>query len=79
MSYLMLEEDISSRLKVLKCLFQYPIDCLFPPNGFRRAVYYHPIVLLQIASWLWRASHIDAVYDVALPSSQVLQKPVVER
>jgi hypothetical protein len=79
MYYPMLVENILGRFKVLKCLFQYPIDCLFPPNGFRRAVYYHPIVLLQIASWMWRASHINAVYDVALPSSQVLQQPVVER
>ena len=68
-----------SRLKVLKCLFQYPIDCLVPSNDLLRAVCYHPIVPLQIAPWMWRASHINAVYDVALPFPQVLQKPVVER
>ena len=75
----MMEENILSRLKVLKCLFQYPIDCLVPSNDLLRAVCYHPIVPLQIAPWVWRASHINAVNDVALPDPQLLQKPVVER
>ena len=75
----MLVKNISSRLKVLKCLFQYPIDYLFPQNDLPRAVCYHPIVPLQVDQWLWRASYINAVQDVALPSPQLLRKSVVER
>ena len=74
----MLEENILSGLKVLRCLFQYPVDRLFPLNDLLRAIFYDPIVPLQIASWMWRADHVDVIYDVALPSTQVLKEPVVE-
>ena len=70
---------MSSRLKVLKCLFQYPIDRLFPPIDRPRAVFDKPIVPLSIAPWMWRAVHVDAVQNKALPSPQVLQEPVVKR
>jgi hypothetical protein len=53
MFYPMLVEEIVGRLEVLKCLFQYPINCLFPQDDLPRAVYCHPIVPLQIGLRLW--------------------------
>ncbi len=79
MVYPMLVKNILSRLKVLKCLFQYPIEYLFPQDDLPRAVCYHPVIPLQVDPWLCRASQINAVQDVALPSPQLLHKPVVER
>jgi hypothetical protein len=75
----MLEKNVFNRRKVLKCILQYLVDRPFPSYDLLRTVLFSPIVALQVASWMWRAGHVDAIHCIALPSPQVLKESVVER
>ena len=74
-----LEKNVMIGPKVLKCLLQCPVNRPLPLYDLLRADSFDPVVVIQIAPWMWRTGQVDTIQYVALSVTQVLEEAVVER